>query len=154
MCWVSFRVEDLHDLRKHIHIDRNMIFLWREKKFMYWMPFRVNPIRPRGGGFICPPPAMFLHISLQIHVQARWKNLTSPNYKFGRGQYAFYPVKLSRFAEKKWCSSETPEFLRGDPYELGRRPLQPMKIYKSQLLSRGVLVIQTSWICLNMAKHS
>ena len=23
-------------------------------------------------------------------------------YKFGIGQYAFYPVKLSRFAEKKW----------------------------------------------------
>ena len=26
MCWVSFRVEDLDDLRKHLHIDPNMIF--------------------------------------------------------------------------------------------------------------------------------
>ena len=28
------------------------------------------------------------------------KNLTFPNYKFGKGKYAFYPIKLSRFAEK------------------------------------------------------
>ena len=27
-------------------------------------------------------------------------NLISPNYEFGKGQYAFYPMKLSRFAEK------------------------------------------------------
>ena len=26
--------------------------------------------------------------------------LTFPNCKFGEGQYAFYPIKLSRFAEK------------------------------------------------------
>ena len=29
------------------------------------------------------------------------KNLTFPNYNFGGGKYAFYPSKLSRFANKK-----------------------------------------------------
>ena len=40
------------------------------------------------------------------------------------------------------------------PYDLGRRPLQPVKNYKSQL-SLGVLVIQTSCILSNMlVNHS
>ena len=30
-----------------------------------------------------------------------WKNLTFLSYEFGKGQYTFYPVKLSRFLEKK-----------------------------------------------------
>ena len=113
----------------------------------------VNPIRPRVGPIVPALSRICIYLGKYTYKRIE-KNLTSPNYKFGRGQYAFYPVKLSCFAEKKWCLSDTPEFLRGDRYELGRRPLQPMKIYKSQLLSRGVLVIQTSWICLNMAKHS
>ena len=29
------------------------------------------------------------------------KNLTFPNYEFGKGPYAFYPMKLSRFRVKK-----------------------------------------------------
>ena len=29
------------------------------------------------------------------------KNMTFPNYKFGKVQYAFYPIKLSRFAQNK-----------------------------------------------------
>ena len=73
--------------------------------------------------------------------------MTFPNYKFKKGQYAFYPVKLSRFAEKKSSSSETTEFHEGDPYDLGRRPLQRMKNYKSQSFSREVLVIQGTINC-------
>ena len=53
-----------------------------------------------GGGGIHAPPATYLRISLQIHVRAPLETLTFPNYKFGKGQYAFYPIKLSRFAEK------------------------------------------------------
>ena len=30
-----------------------------------------------------------------------------------------------------------PKFIRGDPYDLGRRPLQPVKNYKSQSFVRG-----------------
>ena len=59
-----------------------------------------NPIYPRGGAH-CAPPVTYLRISVQIRVRARWKNLTFLSYEFGKGQYTFYPVKLSRFLEKK-----------------------------------------------------
>ena len=45
------------------------------------------------------------------------KNLTFPNYKFGKGNYAFYPIKLSRFAEKNEVRQKYQDFIRGDPYE-------------------------------------
>ena len=45
------------------------------------------------------------------------------NYEFGKGQYAFYPTKLSLFAEKSYVRQKCHNFTRGDPYELGRRPL-------------------------------
>ena len=51
------------------------------------------------------------------------KKLTFPNEEFGKGQYAFYPIKLSRFAEKNEVYQKYQNFIRGDPYELGRRPL-------------------------------
>ena len=41
------------------------------------------------------PPITYLRISVQIRVGAHWKKL-----EFGKGQYTFYPVKLSHFAEK------------------------------------------------------
>ena len=59
-----------------------------------------NPISTRGG-HIVSPPVTYLCISVQIRVRARWKNLTFLSYEFGKGQYTFYPVKLSRFLEKK-----------------------------------------------------
>ena len=46
-----------------------------------------------------PLPRICLYLNL-IRIRVRWKNLIFPNYKFGKGQYAFYPVKLYRFAEK------------------------------------------------------
>ena len=48
-----------------------------------------------------PPPTMYLRITVQIHVRSCWKHLTFPNYDFGKGQYASYPIKLSRSGEKK-----------------------------------------------------
>ena len=153
MCWVSFRFEDLDDLRKHIHIDRNMIFYEERKSSCVECHSELTLLGLGGGAYMPPSGHVFAHMFANI-VQARWKNLTSPNYKFGKGQFAFYPVKLSRFAEKNDVCQKHPNFLGGDSYVLGRRPLRPMKIYKSQSLSRGVLVIQTSWICLNKAKHS
>ena len=53
------------------------------------------------GGAHCAPPATYLRISVQIRIRARWKNLTFLSYEFGKGQYTFYPVKLSRFLKKK-----------------------------------------------------
>ena len=51
----------------------------------------INPIYPRGEH---TPPAMYLCISKQIRVRVRLKKLTVPNYKFEKGQYAFYTIKL------------------------------------------------------------
>ena len=44
---------------------------------------------------------------------------------------AFYPVKLSCFAEKDKVRQKYPYFIRGHPYELRRRPLQTIKNYRS-----------------------
>ena len=51
------------------------------------------------------------------------KKLSFPNYKFGKGKYAFYPIKLSHFAVKNKVCQKYQNFMRGDPCELGRRPL-------------------------------
>ena len=48
------------------------------------------------------------------------KNLTFPNYKFGKGKYAFYPIKLSRFAEKNEVCQKYHNIIRGDPYEMSQ----------------------------------
>ena len=48
------------------------------------------------------------------------KNLTFPNYEFGKGQCAFYPMKLSRFGKKKVCQKYQ-NFIR--PYKLSQTPL-------------------------------
>ena len=45
--------------------------------------------------------------------------LTFTNYKFEKGRYAFYPIMLSRFAEKNEVRQKYQNFIRGDPYELG-----------------------------------
>ena len=39
------------------------------------------------------------------------KNLTFPNYKFGKGNYAFYPIKLSHFAEKNEVRQKYQNFI-------------------------------------------
>ena len=56
-----------------------------------------------------PPCHIFAYICANKCTSAL-KNLTFPNYKFGKGQNAIYPVLLSRFAEEKNSSSEIPEF--------------------------------------------
>ena len=99
---------------------------------------------------ICPGWATYL----QIHIWAHRKTFTFPNYKFGKGQYAFCRVKLSRFAENNKVCRIYPNFIMGDPYELGWRPLKSMKSHKSPSFTGGVLDIQASWILLNMVNHS
>ena len=49
----------------------------------------------------CAPPVTYLFISGQSRVRVCWKNLTFLSYQLGKGQYTFYPVNWSRFAEKK-----------------------------------------------------
>ena len=52
-----------------------------------------------GGGHIYPLCHVFAYISANTRTSTL-KNLTFPNYKFRKGQYTFYPTKLSRFAER------------------------------------------------------
>ena len=45
------------------------------------------------------------------------------NYEFEKGQYTFYPLKLSCFAEKNKVRRKYQNFIRRDPYEPGQMPL-------------------------------
>ena len=87
----------------------------------------LNPIWPRGGT-LCRP-VTYLRISVQIRVRAHWKNLTFLGYEFGKGQYTFYPLKLSCFAEKNKVRRKYQNFIR-DPYKLGQTPLWRTKVSK------------------------
>ena len=90
-----------------------------------------------GGGTLCPPCHVF-NITLQIHVQACWKKLTFPNYKFGKGQYTFYPIKLARFGEKKYSASEILKIHKGGPLQTGLHSSWPTKkIEKSNIILEG-----------------
>ena len=83
------------------------------------------------------PPVTFLRISVQIRIRARWKNLTFLSYEFGKGLYTFYPVKLSRFAEKKLNSSEKAKFHKGGPLRTGTNASLTNKSFKSQTFFGG-----------------
>ena len=105
-----------------------------------------NPIFPIYAYAYMPPRASYLRISLQIHVRARWKNLTFPNYKFGKGQYAFYPVQIS-FAKKK--NGRNTGISYGGAFRNWSEASPTDEKFKSPSFSEGFLVIQTSWIFLN-----
>ena len=87
---------------------------------------------------IWPPCHVFAYVSANTHTSWLKKNLTFPNYKFGNGQYAFYHIKLSRFAEKNEVGQKYQNFIRGDPYQLGQRILWPMKNYKVNIFFGGL----------------
>ena len=64
-----------------LHLD----YWYSSISMVDWSLLLIAP-QNLGGG---QDPATYFRISLQIHVRARWKNLTFPNNKFGKGQYAF-----------------------------------------------------------------
>ena len=86
-------------------------------------------------------PVTYLRISVQIRVRARWKNLTFLSYEFGKGQYTFYPVKLSRFAEKNKERRKSQHFMRGGPLR-SRSNAHPTQRY---LGGRNVPTCLDSW---------
>ena len=69
-----------------------------------------------------PPLARILYICANTRARAL-KNLTFPNYKFGKGQYAFLSHKIILFCRKCEVRQKYHNFIGGDPYELVRRPL-------------------------------
>ena len=54
-------------------------------------------------------------------IELSWtaKNLTFPNYEYGKGQYAFTP-KNYLVSPKKLSVSKIPHFIRGDNYKTPR----------------------------------
>ena len=183
---MSFKVEDHYDLRKHLHVDHNMIlyeerksscvechsesktsttwentstltetwFLYEERKNSCIECHSELTLLGQGGGGLYAPLRPCFCTYLCKYSRSALKKIDFFQLYVWKRAVCFLPRKIISFCRKKNdVRQKHPNFLGGDPYELGRRPLQPMKIYKSQLLSRGVLVIQTSWICLNMASY-
>ena len=106
-------------------------FTWKVSTSCHHLASKWNNLTLFGpGGAHCAPPVTYLRISVQIRVGAHRKNLTFLNYEFGKGQYTFYPVKLSRFAEKNKIRWKNQIFIRGDPYEQGQTPLWRAKVSK------------------------
>ena len=56
-----------------------------------------------------------------------------PDYEFGKAQYAFYPIASSHFAEEKKVLQKYQKFIWGDPYKLGKRPLDQQQIQTSNI---------------------
>ena len=64
-----------------------------------WSSFPLTLLAP--GGAHCAPPVTYLLFLCKYAYELVEKNLTFLSYEFGQGQYTLYPVKLSRFLEKK-----------------------------------------------------
>ena len=81
-----------------------------------------------------------LHIYAgHIHLQACRKKLDFSQLWVWKGQYAFNPMKLSRFAEKKYNSPEIPKFHRERPLQTGPNASPPnFFLLKSQTSLWGV----------------
>ena len=60
---------------------------------------QVKVVESWGGGYVCPQPRICVYLCKYTYERVE-KNLTFLNYKFGKGRYAFYPIKLFRFAKK------------------------------------------------------
>ena len=54
--------------------------------------------------------------------------MTIPNYEFGKGQYTFYPIELSRFGE------EMPKFQKAGPLQTGSNSYKRTKNFKNIIL--------------------
>ena len=84
----------------------------------------VNPFRAGGGGGAITPMSAL-------------KNLTFPNYKSGKGQYVFYPVKLSIFAEKNEVRQKYQNFIRGALTNRVKRLSADKNFQKSNIILEG-----------------
>ena len=71
-------------------------------------------------------PVTYMHITMQLHVGACWKDSTFPNYDFRKEQCTFYPIKVSPFAGKKFVRNTKISY----PYKLGQTPLDQQNISK------------------------
>ena len=80
--------------------------------------------------FYHDPLALFVtYLRISVQIRRALKKMTFLSYEFGKRQYTFYPVKLSRFPEEKNCQ-DYPNFIRGNPYKPGQMPLCKTKVSK------------------------
>ena len=63
--------------------------------------------------------------------------MTFLNYEFGKGQYTFYPIKLSRFLEKKKVPQKFQNFIRGTLTNQVKRLFDEQKFRKSKTFLEG-----------------
>ena len=85
--------------------------VWAIEFFCGRIPLTL--VGPRGGrGHICPPCQIFAYISANTRTSGLKKLEFSQVWKRA---VRFYPIKLSRFAEKNEVGQN---FIRGYPYEL------------------------------------
>ena len=69
--------------------------------------------------------------------------MTFLSCEFGKGQYTFYPVKLSRFLEEKnKVRRKYQNFIRGDPYEPGQTPVPVVPMVPMVQVIRLVRVVR------------
>ena len=118
-----------------------------EKSGYFLLLLPLTLLGPAGG-------TMYLRRTVQIHVRACWKNLTFPNYEFGKGQYAFYPMKISCFGEERIKFVRNAIFHKAGPLQIGWNASRPKKKFKSQTLLWRVLGNPSWRILLNMDNHS
>ena len=94
------------------------------------------PLFGPGGGTLCPLCHVFAHICPNTRTSAL-KKLDFSHFEFGKGQYTFYPVKLSRFLKKNKVRQKYQNFIRGDPYKSGQTPLWHVSILGSVQVHMG-----------------
>ena len=92
-----------------------------------------------------PPCHVFAYNGANTRTSVLKKNLTFPNYELGKGQYAFYHMKLSRFSKKiKLVRNTEISYGRALTLQTGSNASLPTKHFKSQKYFLRVLDILTS----------
>ena len=109
--------------------------------------YAFDPICPSGG--ISDPLSCICVYLCKYTYKLAEKNLTFHKCEFGKGQYAFYPVspRKKRFVRNtRFLSGGTLiNWVRGLPHQ--------WKFIKVNHFFGLVLVIQTSWILMNMVHY-
>ena len=117
---------------------------------------RYTQIRSKVVICICPPlPCICTYLCKYTYERVE-KTWLFPIISLEKGSKLFArPVKLSRVAKKNQIRRKYQNCIRREPCELGRRPFNRWNIIKVHYFpGGGVLVIQTSWILLNMVNNS
>ena len=101
-----------------------------------------NPMWPGGGGLIVTVTLSHCHCHIFAYICANTRTSALKKLDFSqlwvwKRAVHFYPVKLSRFAEKNKVRWKKQNFIRGDPYKSGETPLWRTKKSKSNIVLEG-----------------